>query len=591
MSDSLNNLTKPPASWRQTAVLVAIVSGAVTAVMCATLAAGALHNRGDSDLLASRKLEALKASLRQNPTDTTLMEQIRQLDLKVRREYFQAQARAQHGGWALLICGSVFLLSLHAALRAGQWQRLPSLGAATAPTHAANPLAGGRVARWSVAGLGIGLVAAAAVAGFLSRPAPMPQRIVVVAPPLIETTAQDIARNWPRFRGPDGSGIAASNDTPDNWDGRSGKNILWKSPVELDGESSPIVWGNKVFLTGANKTRREVYCFDADTGKLLWHKPVNAGGAGSSSDPGEPQPGWAAPTPCADANFVYAIFGNMDLACFSHDGAAIWKKNVGPLELHYGYASSLSLADGKLLVMLDQASDEDAKSKLLAIEPTTGKPIWQVSRPVDMSWTTPIVIDTPAGRQIVTSARPYVIAYDAAGGKEIWRAKVMEGEVAPSPVLAGGLLYVVNQPANIFAIRPDGHGDVTETHVAWEGNDGDSLSLPDIASPLSDGKFVVLLDTPGALTCLDAASGKSSGKKLWSKNLSGSFNSSPSLAGRKLYLTNSDGLTHVIELGGEFKELGRSALGEGCTSSMAFKDGRIYLRGRKNLFCIGAKTP
>jgi outer membrane protein assembly factor BamB len=183
--------------------------------------------------------------------------------------------------------------------------------------------------------------------------------------------------------------------------------------------------------------------------------------------------------------------------------------------------------------------------------------------------------------QIITSALPYVVAYDARKGTELWRAECMDGEVAPSPVFAGGYVLVCNSGAVIAALRPDGLGDVTKTHIAWTAEDG----LPDITSPLSNGELVVLLTTDGLLTCYAVADGK----LLWEVELEEMFMASPSLAGASLYLTTEKGLTIIGEISREgFKETGRCELGEKVNASIAFADGRLYMRGKKHLWCLGA---
>ncbi|RPI62270.1 MAG: hypothetical protein EHM48_04350, partial [Planctomycetaceae bacterium] len=186
-----------------------------------------------------------------------------------------------------------------------------------------------------------------------------------------------------------------------------------------------------------------------------------------------------------------------------------------------------------------------------------------------------------------TVAKPFVIAYGVDDGKELWRADLMDGEVAPSPVFANDKVIVANQGAKLAAIRPDGSGDVTATHIAWTGRDEDGLALPDIVSPLFDAKnnLVYLTDSNGILTCIDAADGK----KVWEKKLDGSFNGSPSLVDGKVWLLATNGTMHFIASGREFAETGKAALGEPSTCSPAFAEGRVYIRGVKNMYCVGKK--
>ncbi|MDP6381260.1 MAG: PQQ-binding-like beta-propeller repeat protein, partial [Phycisphaerae bacterium] len=202
-------------------------------------------------------------------------------------------------------------------------------------------------------------------------------------------------------------------------------------------------------------------------------------------------------------------------------------------------------------------------------------------RTVASSWTTPIVIDAGGRRQLITCATPWVLAYDPADGTELWGAEFLLGDVAPSPIFAGGLVFAVNDGAVLAAIRPDGDGVVTDTKIVWKAHDG----LPDIASPVSDGNLVYLVAAGGLITCYDAADGK----KVWEKYLERNYTASPSLVGNRIYLLDMDGVMLMLEAGREFKELGQAELGEECHASPAFADGRIYIRSEGHLYCIGKK--
>jgi len=185
-----------------------------------------------------------------------------------------------------------------------------------------------------------------------------------------------------------------------------------------------------------------------------------------------------------------------------------------------------------------------------------------------------------AGReQIVTLAPPWAIAYAAHDGTELWRADCLNGEVTPSPILAAGHFIVVSPHDKMMGIRPDGQGDVTETHIAWSADD----FIPDITSPVSDGELLFLAATPGQVTCFDAKDGK----KLWEHDFEMDFNATPALVGNRLYLFTIKGVVLVLEAGRQFKELARFEMGEGVAASPAFAADRMFIRGFKNLYCIG----
>lgn len=560
------------------AVATAVVAGAFILVVSTLLTINAVRS-GTDDPLGSPELSALKEQLFRHTGDEALTRKARDLDYRLRVEYFRRQRFTQRGGYLLAGGMVVFLVALkYAAYRR---KKLPH---PTAQPHGDTERLAS-AARWSVASVGVVLGATAlvwAIAATDTLPgADGPGRRSTRARSRIVTYpgAAEIRKNFPRFRGPGGSGISAYDNVPDTWDARSGRNVLWSAPVPLPGHASPIIWSDRVFLTGADRDTREIYCFDADSGKLLWRRKVETpGGAKYPKDVKSMGTGYAASTPVADGQMVYVLFANGDLACFDFQGREIWAHNLGVPDNSYGHASSLAMWRNLLIVQYDQGDGQDGRSRLLALDGATGRVAWQARRSVPASWATPIVIETESGPQIITAANPWVIAYKPSDGREIWRADCLFGDVAPSPVFAGGLVLAVQENANLAAIRPDGQGNVTETHLAWTAQDG----LPDICSPLSDGRRVWLLGTYGMLTCFDAKDGK----LLWEHDLDNTFKSSPSLVGDRIFLIAESGETFVIGAGGEYKLLGKAHLGEPCTASPAFADGRIYLRGRKNLHCI-----
>jgi outer membrane protein assembly factor BamB len=401
-----------------------------------------------------------------------------------------------------------------------------------------------------------------------------------VTPP----TDEEIANNWPSFRGPGGSGISAYENIPTEWDASSGKNIRWRTPVPLSGNNSPIVWKDRVFLTGADENRREVYCFDAAGGKLLWQKEVPGTPQSKSQKPDiKFNTGFASPTAATDGRRVFAIFANGDLAAYDVNGKLVWSKSLGLPDNAYGHASSLAMYKNLLLVQFDQGSTEnEEKSKLFAFDTATGNPVWQAERPVRNSWPSPIVIHAADRDQIITASDPLVISYDPKDGREIWRARCLGTNAAPSPVFARGKVFVAQESAALSAIRADGNGDVTATHVVWKAEDG----LPDICSPLAGAGFVFLLDSQGTLTCYDAEKGE----QLWAEDFDEGFKSSPGMAGKFVYLFAITGKAWVLEPTREkCRRAAENNLGEECVACPAFQDGCFYIRGDKHLICVGKK--
>jgi outer membrane protein assembly factor BamB len=311
---------------------------------------------------------------------------------------------------------------------------------------------------------------------------------------------------------------------------------------------------------------------------LLWRSAVQIAAA-----PGEPpeipeQTGYAASTMATDGRRVYAIFANGELAAFSFEGRQVWAKNLGIPRNPHGHASSLGIWRGKIIVQMDQGEAEQNRSRLYAIDGATGQVVWQQNRAVPASWATPIVVEAAGKSQIVTLAVPWVISYNASTGSELWRAEGLNGEVCPSAVFGAGLVLAVSPYEKIMAIRPDGQGDVTKTHVAWSAED----NIPDIGSPVTDGQLVFALNTPGMLTAYDCKDGK----KLWEQDLAMECHASPTVAGNRLYIFSTKGVLLVVENGRVFKELARSDLKERVDASPAFARNRIFVRGEKHLFCL-----
>ena len=393
-------------------------------------------------------------------------------------------------------------------------------------------------------------------------------------------SAEERQRQWPRFRGPGGAGISAYTNIPTSWNAKTGAGIAWKTPVPWKGHSSPVVWGDRVFLSGADPNHRQVYCFDGKSGRLLWtgDVPTVPLPNGEVFEIGE-DTGYACPTVATDGRRVYATFPTGDVAGFDFNGKRLWHKSLGRPDNAYGYASSLETWQKLVLIDYDQSDGKDGKSRFFALDGVTGKVAWEAKRDLPSTWTTPIVVDVAGQPQLITVADPNVVAYNPANGKELWRAKCVGGDLAPSPICAGGLVFAVQPFSQLVAIKPTGQGDVTKTHIVWKGEDG----IPDICSPVSDGKYVYLLDSEGLITCYNVADGK----KVYEHDLKEPCRASPSIAGDKLYILSLKGVMHIGQAGPAYRELGKSELNEECLASPAFADGRIYIRSVKNLYCIG----
>jgi len=378
----------------------------------------------------------------------------------------------------------------------------------------------------------------------------------------------DSKDNDPTFRGPGGYGIVPQKNIPVSWDGKTGKNIVWKTEIPLSGYNSPIVWGGKIFLTGANATKREIYCIEGSSGKILWTTPIDkiAGTAPTVAE----GTGYSAPTAATDGKGVYAIFANGDIVALDMNGKKVWAKSLGVPQNHYGHSSSLMVYKDMVIVQFDQKGS----SKLMALSTQTGKTVWSTIRSVKVSWASPIIVFTGKRTEIILAAEPYVASYNPATGEELWKLDCISGEVGPSPAYANGIVFSVNDYSKLAAIQL---GD--QPKVLWENTD----FLSDVPSPVATDKYLILSTSYGTAVCYDAQSGK----KYWDKEFNNAVYSSPIIAEGKVYLLDRTGVMHIFKADKEFVSVGEPKLGEKSDCTPAFSNGRIYIRGEKNLYCIG----
>jgi outer membrane protein assembly factor BamB len=519
-------------------------------------------------------LADLKVKIQNKPDDKDMLSRIRLLDVKIRQDRLRRLDLSRKSAYMLLGSTATLLVGVLWAASCRKIQPMPQPAGDERQTQ----IRQASYTRWSILA---GMTVLFLTGGFLVLVPRLNFSQATGAVPSYPSD-EEIALNWYRFRGPAGAGISPYTKISTRWDGKTGEGILWKAEVPLPGHSSPIVWGDRVFLTGATPDNRQVYCFDGSSGKLLWigDVPTVVQTDGKKPNVGE-DTSWAASTAVTDGRRVYAIFAIGDIGCFDFAGRCTWTKSLGIPDNAYGYASSLEMYQSLLLVQYDQGAAEDNKSRLLALDGSSGRLVWEAKRPVCNSWTSPILVKIGDKYQVITVSDPWVISYEPAKGAEIWRAKCVGGDIAPSPVFAGGLVVTMEPYSHLVAIRPDGHTDVTKTHIAWRTEDG----APDICSPVSNGELVFVLFSEGTLECYRLADGK----QVYEKDLDGSFRASPSLVGDRLYLLSEKGIMFIAEAGTEYREIARCELGEDCSASPAFADGKMYLRGAKNLYCIGNK--
>ncbi len=571
-------------AWRATAWISGVFSG----LIALTMIVGEVGYKPVQSL-SSPLMAEYQATLRRNPADEQLKKSIRELDLMQRQRYFRQLSQMQSGSYLLLSGVAVFLIAASQLRHNRKPLPIPKLKPDNAPQGPPGP----PLARLSVAVSGV-VIGTFLFALSIAVTNAVPEKTsdtnrspgLAQASPGGSDSASpaEMKRNWPRFRGPEGGGVSAFTNAPKAWDAKSGTGILWKAPTPAVGFNSPVTWDDRVFFSGGNAKKREVFCLDAINGQSLWRQEVTNVPGSPTQNPEIPETtGYAACSMATDGRRVYVIFANGDVAAFTLEGKPVWSKGFGPLKNPYGYATSLTTWKDHLILQLDQGDSEEGKSKLYALDGRTGQVVWQTARKVGSSWATPIVIEAEGKPQIITLAVPWVISYSATDGTELWRVDCLNGEITPSPIFAAGLVIVPSPSDRLLAIRPDGRGDVTKTKIAWTIDE----NVPDVTSPVSNGDLVFTVTTPGFLTCLDAKTGK----KIWDHDFDMEFHSSPAIAGDRVYLFGQKGTAIIVEAAPQFKELYRTEMGDALHASPAFLDGRIILRGTTNLWCLGESSP
>lgn len=574
--DKISRFTAHPAAW-QLAVTVAAVSGLFCLIVCVLLIANYLQIIA-IDPLDLPVLMELRRQLADAPeADPALVQQVRALDLLARKAFFTSQAQLRIGGQLLLGGAVVFLIALKLAAR---WSpRLP-IPPGNAPSerywaHAA-------YVKEVLALVSIALVLIALTAAYLTPlDFPVAGNLAQVPSGAKETKTslafpewEAIQRQWPSFRGPGGYGTAYYDTAPTDWDGATGKNVRWKTEVPLPGFSSPVVWDDAVFLTGATGDVREVYCFDASSGDLRWKRTVpQFPGTPDTPPKVSKDTGYAAPTMAVHGELTFAIFANGDLVCYDVSGNQRWGRNLGVPNNHYGHASSL-IAFGELLFI---QYDQKGAAKLIALEAATGEEAWIAQRS-KISWASPIYVHTPLGVQLILNSEQDVDAYDPATGRLLWTIKCLDGEVAPSPAYAANTVFVANEYATASAIRLDTGAGETKPEILWQWDD----SLPEVASPVGADRYFYIATSMGDIICLSI----DEGVEVWRHEFDEGFYSSPIRVGDRIYVLNRAGVMQIFRTGEAFELIGAPALGEPAFATPAYLDGRMYVRTAKNLLCI-----
>jgi outer membrane protein assembly factor BamB len=427
--------------------------------------------------------------------------------------------------------------------------------------------------------------------------------------------------NWPHWRGPHHNGISDSTSLPTKWS--STENIVWKTPLPSWSAATPIIWGDRIFITSPSnpepiteqpaqkppeqkqqqRRRRRpsldpggpklfLFCISKKDGKILWKRELD------DKNQIHRKQNDATPSPVTNGKHVWVVTGTGKVTAFDMDGKQIWKKDLqqeyGPFGHNWGYGSSPLLHDGSLIVEVLHGMRTDDPSYIVSFNAETGKIQWRQERPTDAkrespdAYTTPVLLKHEGKTQIVISGGDYVTGHDFNTGKEIWRAsglnplKRSNYRVVPTPIIVDGLIYAPTRKKPLLALKVGGAGDITESHLVWKY---EGSGAPDVPSPVCDGKYFYMVDDRGLVTCLDSKTGT----VIWGPETTteGIVSASPVLSDGKLYILNEKAVTSIVSVGSEFQLLATNELdGTYTLASPAVSGSQLFIRTSTHLYCI-----
>jgi outer membrane protein assembly factor BamB len=404
---------------------------------------------------------------------------------------------------------------------------------------------------------------------------------------ILSISALASAGQWPEFRGPSGQGHASETGLPLEWS--ESRNVVWKTPVPGRGWSSPVVADGRIWLTTSTENtegrRRGVslraLAFDSATGRELVNtevfridRPEPLNGKNSS----------ASPTPVVEGDRVYVHFGAQGTAALTTAGDVVWRTRLDYESQHGNGGSPIRYGD--LLIINCDGNGGDGDAYVVALDVKTGKIRWKATRrsPADQAYTTPLAIRVGDRAEIVSVGAYRAVAYDPANGNEIWRVSYADGfSNVPRPVFGQGLVFIATgfqQPA-LIAVRPDGSGDVTRSHIAWTLRRGAPLT----PSPILVGDQLFVVNDTGIATCVEAKTGTIQ----WQQRLGGNYSASPVYADGRIFFPSEEGITTVIEPGTTFKRLAVNQLDGAILASMAVAEKSFFIRTDSHLYRIGVK--
>ena len=416
------------------------------------------------------------------------------------------------------------------------------------------------------------------------------KHLFVIAALVLLAAGQPAAEHWPQWRGPLLNGISAEKNLPVKWS--TTDNVAWKLAMPAWSGSTPIIWGDHLFLNVSDGKEMSLWAIDRANGAVRWKRPLGGG------DRRMMKQNMSSPSPVTDGKLVWVMTGTGVLKAFDFAGKELWMRDIqrdyGRFGLQWGYASSPLLFEDALFVQVLHGMHTDDPSYLLRIDKTSGKTIWRTERPTRARFESPDAYTTPAllrygtTTEIVVTGGDVVTGHEPTTGRELWRADGLNPRndgsyrIVASPIVHGDLIFAPSRERPLLALKPGGRGDVTSSHVLWSFNNG-----PDVPTPVTDGTYLYSINDRGIMFALEAKTGKTvyGPQRLRSATYSGSA----VLADGKIYITDEDGVTSVIQSGPKFSLLAENDLGDYTLSSPAISEGQIFVRTASALYAIGQR--
>ncbi len=550
--------------------------------------------------LQTEVMETLKELNESNGDNEALQQQIRELDLLSRKAYFVQEGQLKTGIYILL--GMLVVLGLCLNMYYKETKNLPEkeldpIDDWMTKSNARKYITGVALAA-AIVGLAILLLQKVNLKSLFSNDggsAPSDSTLVAGSDSLltedvlvetIDTLATDsveteeladsaLVDDMPElkiaskaFRGNNSSGVSSARGLATSWNLSSKKNILWQSSIPKHGYNSPVITGRNVFITGADNSARELYCYDVWTGELKWTvKADKISGSPSTMPKVNADTGLAASTVATNGEQVCAIFATGDVICADMEGNRLWAKNIGLPDNHYGYASSL-LMYGNTLIIQYQNND---KSQILALNAKTGSQVWSKSTKDKIAWSSPIIATLGGKSALVVMGNPAIAAYNPSNGAELWRVECMSGEVGASPASSGGVVFGASEYAKCIAI------DGATGETLWEASD----YLPECSSLAATSSLVFCATSYGMVCAYDAKTGE----VVKEHDLTTPFYSSPVIADGKVFLFSNSGKAYIFSAS-DFSLITSFETGEKTFATPAFTDGMMIVRTDKSIYCV-----